>query len=120
MKYSIITLLLAGFIQGCYYHDPDLLDPNRSVCDTSIVTYSGTISPILTMHCSGCHSGASAPSGIRTDNYTFVKTIASNGKLLGTVTHSPGFSAMPKGGSKLNTCSIEKIRKWISAGAQNN
>lgn len=120
MKYALIILVLAGFIQGCYYDDPDLLDPNRTVCDTSIVTYSGTINPILTAYCSGCHSGANAPSGVRTDNYSTVKTIASNGRLSGTVTHSPGFSPMPKNAGKLNSCSIEKIRKWVSAGAPNN
>ena len=120
MKYALIILILAALIQGCYYDGPDLLDPNRTACDTSIVTYSGTINPILTAYCSGCHSGVNAPSVVRTDNYTSVKTIASNGRLLGTVTHSPGFSPMPKNGSKLNTCNIEKIRKWISAGAPNN
>ena len=115
-----MIMILAGFIQGCYYDDQDLLDPNRTVCDTAIITYSGTISPILTAYCSGCHSGANAPSGVRTDNYTSVKTIASNGKLLGTVTHSAGFVQMPKNSPKLNTCNIEKIRKWVTAGAPNN
>jgi hypothetical protein len=120
MKNVIIIIIVAACIQGCYYDDPDILDPNRSVCDTTIITYSGTITPILTAYCSGCHSGANAPAGVTTDNYTGVKAIASSGKLLGTITHSPGFAQMPKNGAMLNSCSIAKIRKWITAGTPNN
>ena len=121
MKYGIIIILiLVTLAQGCYYDDKDLLDPNRSICDTSIITYSGTINPILTGYCAGCHSGANAPLGIRVDSYTAVKALASNGKLLGTLTHSAGFIPMPKNGTKLSDCNIAKIRKWVTAGTPNN
>ena len=117
MKNLIIIIIVAAFIQGCYYDDPDILDPNRTVCDTAIITYSGTINPIVTAYCTGCHAGAAAPLGVRTDNYTGVKAIASNGKLLTVI--SPPHS-MPKGGPRLSDCNIAKIRKWITAGTPNN
>ena len=118
MKYLAILLILAAFIQGCYY-DKQFLDPSTS-CDTAIVTYSGSVSPVLTAFCTGCHSGANAPLGINLDSYTGVKLQVSNGKLLGVVTHSSGFSPMPKNGNKLSDCNIAKIRKWMTAGAPNN
>lgn len=116
MKYLAIILLL--FIQGCYY-DKQFLDPSTS-CDTAIVTYSGSVNPVLTAYCTTCHSGANAPLGINLDNYTSVKAQANNGRLLGVITHSAGFIPMPKNGNKLSDCNIAKIRKWIIAGAPNN
>lgn len=120
MKYACIILISLFFLEGCYYDDKDLLDPNRSICDSSVITFSGTVSPILNAYCAGCHSGANAPLGIRVDNYASVKTLASNGKLLGSITHSAGFIPMPKNGTKLSDCNIAKIRKWITAGTPNN
>jgi hypothetical protein len=31
-----------------------------------------------------------------------------------------GFKAMPQGGNKLDQCDINKIQKWVNAGALNN
>lgn len=121
MRYFVIIILVSvAILPGCYYDDKDLLDPNRSICDTSIITYSGTISPILTAYCAGCHTGPNAPLGIRVDSYNATKTLASNGKLLGSIAHSSGFIPMPKNGTKLSDCNIAKIRKWITAGTPNN
>ncbi len=105
---------------GCYYDKHDVLNPGSATCDTAIVTYSGSINPIITANCTGCHSGTNAPLGIKLDIYTDVNTQALNGKLLGTITHSAGFSPMPKNGTQLNDCNIAKIKKWVSSGAPNN
>jgi hypothetical protein len=119
MKYMIFFFLFIAVIsEGCTYDKPFL---NSSVvCDTAIVTYSGTVNPLLTTYCTGCHSGGNTPQGIRIDSYSAVKVIVANGKLLGSITYSPGFSPMPKNGAKLSNCDIGKIRKWITAGAPNN
>ena len=119
-NFLIIIILLISFLQGCYYDDKEFLDPNRSICDTSIVTYSGSVLPVITAYCLGCHSGANAPLGIRMDTHAQLQSLASSGKLLGTVTHSPGFIPMPKNGTKLSDCNIAKIRRWVAEGAQNN
>lgn len=120
MKIIAIVLLLFAFMQSCYYDNKDILNPGGTVCDTTIVTYSASINPIMTAYCTGCHSGANAPLGIRLEIYTGVKAQVTNGKLLGSITHAPGFSPMPKNGSKLNDCNIAKIKKWIAGGSPNN
>lgn len=121
MKYAaIILLLFFVIIQGCYYDNKDILNPGGQACDTAIVTYSGAVNPLLTAYCTGCHSGANAPLGVRLDTYNGTKSQVSNGKLLGTINHSPGFIPMPKNDNKLNDCNIAKIRKWITNGALNN
>jgi hypothetical protein len=121
MKYLIIiAIFFIAFSQaGCYYDNGELLNPVTS-CDTLTVTYSGTVNPILTANCTGCHSGANAPNGIKLDAYSTVKIQANNGFLMGVITHNAGFSQMHKNGNKLSDCSIAKISNWIKAGAPNN
>jgi len=115
--YIIVFIILLITGAGCKY-DNQILLPSIP-CDTLIVTYSATVLPILNTHCRLCHSGPNANNGIRVDDYASVKQLVSNGKLLGTITHSPGFSPMPQGG-KLSECNIAKIREWIARGALNN
>jgi hypothetical protein len=43
-----------------------------------------------------------------------------NNQLLGSVSHTPGFSAMPQGQAKLDACKVALIRNWIAQGAANN
>jgi hypothetical protein len=58
--------------------------------------------------------------GVDLSNYNGVATVAVSGTLIGTITHAPGFSAMPQGGNKLSDCEITQIQKWINSGALNN
>ena len=48
------------------------------------------------------------------------KIVAQNGKLYGSVNHSPGFAPMPQSGGKLGNCQILTIKKWIDGGILNN
>ena len=89
-------------------------------CDVNVFSYSAGIKPILDANCVGCHNGPSAPLGINLTTYTGVKTVASNGRLLGAVTHQAGFKPMPQGSAKLSDCKISQIQKWVQAGAPNN
>lgn len=124
MKLAVIifsVLFTASLLSSCYYDKEDLLYGSSANCDTTTVsTYSGTVVTLLTANCTGCHSTASPSGGIALDNYTAVKAQVTNGKLMGSITQSTGYSAMPKGGAKLSDCNIAKIQKWVNAGAPNN
>lgn len=89
-------------------------------CDTANVTYSARIQPLMANYCAGCHSGAAPSGGINLSNHAGVAAVALNGRLYGAVSHTPGFAAMPQGGSKLSNCNIALIRVWANAGAPNN
>ena len=92
-------------------------------CDTTKFTYASAITPIISKYCLSCHaSGPAASSGgnIKLDSYDAMYAQAVNGKLLGSLQHATGFSAMPKGGYKMSDCKITQVAKWIAAGAQNN
>lgn len=93
---------------------------DSSSCNTTNVTYSGTIAPLLQTYCNGCHGGSSPLGNVNYNNYTGVKSTVTNGKLLGSIQHNSGFSAMPQNGNKMSACKISTIKAWIDAGALNN
>jgi hypothetical protein len=121
-KWIVVLIILSGMISftGCYYDDEETLYPQVAGCDTTNVTYSATISAIMSTNCNSCHSGSAPQAGIKTDNYTDMKTIADNEKLWGSVNHETGYSPMPKDRPKLSDCDLSKIRIWIEGGALNN
>lgn len=89
-------------------------------CDTVNMAYTANVVPILKANCYSCHGNGSALGGVTLDNYAAVQTRASNGQLIGVITHASGYPAMPEGGAKLSDCDINKIQDWINRGAQNN
>lgn len=124
-KFIIAAIFVCSVVilycSGCYYDNEQYLYQFTSInCDSSNVTYSQTIAPILQTNCNSCHSASSASGGVITSGYTNVIILVNNGKLRGTVNQLSGFSFMPKGGNKLSGCDLAKINKWIHLGAPNN
>lgn len=98
----------------------DLTCDEGNICDDSLVTYSGTVVPIFETHCYGCHNPTFISGGVVLTNYNTVASLAGSGKLRGVISHTPGFIKMPQGGNKLSDCHIQKIKKWVDAGANND
>lgn len=122
-KKSITLLGVLGMmtLAGCYYDiEAELYQMNNTACDTTGVTYSNTVAPLMQAQCVSCHSASFASGNIALDTYSAVKTSALNGSLYGSINYSGGFSPMPQGGNKMNACSIQKIKVWVDAGAPNN
>jgi len=124
MKNSL--LLLAGLslgwtIASCKYDNEESLYPPVP-CDTTMVTYSLTVTPIIAQHCLSldCHGGNAEISGIPLDGYDNVKSTVDNERLLGAIRHEVSFSAMPKNAGKLPDCNIAQIEIWVANGAPNN
>jgi hypothetical protein len=119
MKYLSIFVILIAFIAfGCYNDSEETLFPqselNRQHCDTSLFTYSGAVKPMIDGNCISCHT-TQAPI---LDNYANVASSAD--RILGTIKHLSGFSAMPKYSLKLEDCKITQFEKWIKAGKKND
>lgn len=91
-----------------------------NACDTTTVSFSSSIKPIITAKCQGCHSSSAAQGGIDYSTYNGVKAKIDDGRLWGAINHMTGYSPMPKNGTKLTACEIAKFRIWINAGAPNN
>lgn len=119
-----VTFLLLLSFSGCYYDNEEKLYAEVSTtCDLTNVTFAASVKPILQASCFSCHSNSNANSsgaGIKLENYADVQAQAKNGKLMGSVNHSNGYQAMPKGGGKLTDCEINQLQKWIDNGTLNN
>ncbi|HOY06238.1 MAG TPA: hypothetical protein PLO67_12600 [Saprospiraceae bacterium] len=91
-------------------------------CDTTNVTFTTSVMPIITLKCKGCHSGTNPSGNIALTNYTQVKATVTSGTLMGSILHQAGYVAMPQpiGSAQLPDCDISKLQIWIAAGAPNN
>ncbi|MBP6334266.1 MAG: hypothetical protein KA444_02250 [Bacteroidia bacterium] len=89
-------------------------------CDSSMVTFSGTIAPMLQSKCVGCHNNSTQGGQVNLSGFANVNTSVQNGKLLGSIEHASGFAPMPKATPKLSPCEIAVVRTWIREGAINN
>ncbi|QHT68485.1 cytochrome c [Rhodocytophaga rosea] len=118
------VLLYAGmiFLSACEYQVADKIQPvtDPPACNTELVTFATIIQPMLSQSCGSCHSGGGASGGVRLDNYNSIKQVAQSGKLIGVISHTKGFSAMPQGGAKLSDCKIQQVQAWINKGLPNN
>ncbi len=128
----IATFVNAGIIKflgvvgalllvGCYYDKEEILYPQSANC-TPIAnpTFTTDVLPLLNAKCNNCHAGSSASAGIRLDSFSEVIKYVNNGTLMGSINHASGFSPMPKNGSKMSSCDIQKIQDWITTGAGSN
>ncbi|HEU4471685.1 MAG TPA: hypothetical protein VFR58_11410 [Flavisolibacter sp.] len=110
-------MLCVLFAAGCSSDNEEDLTPT---CNTSNVTFSGTITGLINQYsCLNCHgNNPSAPFSLV--SYANVKAKVDDGRLFGAINHSTGFSPMPKGLPKMSQCDINKVKAWIDAGAPNN
>ena len=87
--------------------------------DTTNITFSKTIEPLIQTNCVGCHKPGSASGSVLLDTYTHVKIYIDNKKIWGSINYSKGYIAMPPS-QKMNDCQLKVMQKWILAGAKND
>lgn len=86
-------------------------------CDTTNVSFSGRIAPLLSTNCAtsiGCHSSGSANGSLT--NYSEVRIFINNGLLVKRVITDRD---MPVA-APLPDCEIEALIKWIDNGANDD
>ncbi|HKX58842.1 MAG TPA: hypothetical protein VJN00_05690 [Steroidobacteraceae bacterium] len=117
---------------------PDLTNANFVVVDPVVtaVNFDAQIQPIFSQRCDHCHSGSSAPQGLRLDagnSYGDLVDVPSqevpslkrvdpgdpdNSYLVQKVEGTAAVGGrMPLGGSRIPQEEIDLIRQWISEGA---
>lgn len=110
------------FFVSCYYDNEEALYPALNTsCDTTNVTFSGTIVSLLNNSCYSCHSNSTAASfgnNVRLQNYADVQTRAVS--IAGSIKHTGSYSPMPKNGGQIKTCSIIQFDIWVRIGMPNN
>ena len=118
IKFTVIIAIAIAF-NSCYNDSEEALYrfTSSGSCDTSSVTYSGTISAIVAGNCMPCHNSSSASGGVTLDSYSGIKVVADNGKLVNTVTYVS--HPMPPSG-QMEACKVSQIVSWVNKGALNN
>jgi len=96
--------------------DPNILDN----CDTTEVSYSTLIVPLIYDHCQDCHFGEQPLGGVHLDSYEGVKKVVDTGRFYGALAWQTGYERMPQGGEQVSACDLAKIKAWIDSGAPNN
>jgi hypothetical protein len=122
--YPGLTIVMMVLLISACKHSPDDNispdDPNNPppidtiACDSTNVTYTGVVYPILKNNCISCHGGATPAGGLDFTNYDDVAYTAESGLLLGAIRHLPGFKPMPQNGPRLSECEIALIAKWVN------
>ncbi len=120
MRSRFAVILCVVVLTGCYDDKEIILYPESACTPPATPSYQTDVVPILSQHCSSCHAGGFASGNVLLDSYAEVKKYADNGKLMGTITWSSGYSPMPKNGNKLTNCHITTIQAWVTAGSLNN
>jgi hypothetical protein len=123
MKRLFISLTIIAifslFFVSCYYDNEEALYPTlRNTCDTTNVTFSGTIAPVLSDNCYSCHSNANASFGGGMHLQAYADVVTNSARLIVAIKQT-GTKPMPPSG-KLNTCAIAQFDIWIRNGMPNN
>ncbi len=123
IKQIVPSGVLMGWIMGvlglasCAYDAIDTID-SQVPCDSTAITYTSAVAPIMQRSCAiaGCHDAQTRSGGYDLSSYRGVKRAHMQGRLLGTIRHEIGYSPMPKGLPKLDSCDIHTIELWIQHG----
>lgn len=121
-KSLLVVLCIGGFtlyVSGCSKESADKLAGANS-CDTTNVSFSKQIVPILEDNCYTCHQGNNPPSGIDLSDFTTLQAHVKNGDLKSAVTHTGTVTPMPYGLPMLPSCEVNTIAAWVDQGALNN
>lgn len=115
-------LIILYFLTSCYYNKDDKLNPPEGFsCDTTGLTFNGSILDILAYNCLKCHSNTAAidaGSGIYLDTYAGVKARAKS--ISGAINRTGGYFPMPKNEPKLDRCLILQFDTWLRNGMPEN
>ena len=120
MKKTVSLLpvaVLMALIYSCSYENLEEYY-DEILCDTTDVSFSETVFPIVERNCLGCHYNGNS-HGVELTSYNKVKAEIDEGQFLGNIQHAPGFEPMPPD-QMLDDCSVSKIENWITDGTLNN
>lgn len=113
--------LLFVLLMSCQKHNEEEL--YGAYCETENISFERNIKPLIENRCLVCHSNNNASSqanGVVLEGYNNLKLKVDDGSLVNVISHKEGYEPMPRNNPKLNDCSINMVKIWVSEGAQNN
>jgi hypothetical protein len=91
-------------------------DPATGDCTGLAPTYTADIKPIISANCLTCHNGPQSEAQIDLSNYSGVKAMADQGRLLGSLHHQGGYVPMPKDAPQLSSDKLQLFDCWVGNG----
>lgn len=125
-KITLFATAALLILAGCYNDKYDKLYPNpvTTTCDTTIITYTNDIKPIINSSCAingGCHNAAgdANTNGLDYTVFSILQGQATTTLMVNDIngTPTPRHNAMPLNLPKLSQCDINKITRWVNEGA---
>jgi hypothetical protein len=118
-KLFILSVVLLS-LSSCYNDSEEAIFPEIRACDTTNITFSGSVKSMISTYCISCHGNqvaSSKGSGIKLEDY---QDVAGNDRILGAIEHRSGYFPMPQSGGSVDSCSLNQFRKWINISKPNN
>ncbi len=118
-KILISQLLFFVCYFSCKTDNATKLYSNNN-CDTSNVSFSNHVKPILSSNCNSCHIGGGNSGSVKLDTYDDVKDAINNKNLKKSITYQNTSSKNMPPGAKMSNCNVSIIEAWINQGMKNN
>ena len=122
VKNIFFVFLSILLLNSCNYDNEESLY-GVSDCDTNFVSFEMDINPIISSHCTTCHSDPSPSAGLALETYEQIKSSALNGSYSGMINRIEKPEGTPLGmppNYRLELCQIQMIKAWVEQGALNN
>lgn len=116
--FLIVSCVSFCILHACTYRkESDLIKPGKEICDTSSVSFSASIKPILDTHCTSCHrEGGTGPGNF--NDFTTFQSYVNSGQIRNRVIDQK--TMPPSSNPDLSDCELTALDKWIKEGALNN
>lgn len=114
---SAFFLLVISTQTSCYY-DNEVEQYGVTVCDTTAISYSADIKPIIDRNCISCHTPGGQQSTSPLNTHAQLNAFSANSELMNRI-RGIGVSLMPPT-APLTNCDQQKIEAWVRAGSPNN
>jgi len=116
LLFTRLAIVALGFISltSCENENAEDLFPCEEIIS---VSYENDIAPIISQNCSvaGCHVDGGLKEDVQFDSYQRLMVKVNEGSFRNRVVEQ---MSMPPSG--LPDCDVERIKIWLSEGAQNN
>ena len=112
LVWMLFIIACIGIMSSCKNNSKEAI--LGGICDTSNTTFSSMLNPVITAKCISCHNNSNQSGGVSLEGYSNVVTHFD--RMLTTMTNG----SMPKGGDRIDNCTITKIEVWERRGKQNN
>ena len=97
-------------------YDKEMLAPLSNCADALNISYTSTAKSLLRANCFTCYGDGSGLGNVLLETYDEVKVLASNDRLLSSVSHTAGIAAIPLGADKLSERNIQTIKTRVEQG----